>query len=1148
MASSVDAVIAGTQSEPSGEPEAERARAWPSWLEARQPAQPVIDRRRIVGLAAMIGAALIAVALACGGLVIWTLRADIIRDASLDMAHLGFVLAEQTSRFVQVVDLQLQEVQARVDTLDVRTPEQFRSRLGDVATRMQLRNYTLAGSSVDSVVLLDLNGAVVNTSAESTRWPASFAGQDFFNELKSQPGSGVIVGRPVIDAARGVTMLYVARRLSASDGTFLGVAAGAIDVERLVDFYHAVGENQHVALTLLRRDGVVLARYPAVDRLIGTALPTTSSWHEQVAAGGGTFRLRDYISAIPSVVAVNVVRDYPLVIDASVRGDDALASWRREALAIGGCVIGGVMVLAVLLFVIVRQLRRQGQHNAALLLTTGALVESERRLRDYAELASDWFWEQDADLRFVLITAGAPVSGRGGDPNYRGKTRWELAGADLDDPHWAGHRATLLARQPFRNFRYQRSSPDGRIHYMTISGTPVFDGTGTFVGYRGTGREITGEVEAEHALRQAKDRAERAEALLQDAVDSISAGFVIFDADDRLVICNEAFRRIYRENRGLMHPGVRFIDLLRNGIASGAFPDAVGREQEWITERMEHRRNPTGTIERRLADGSWVLITEQRMKNGGIAGLRIDISALKAAQAALQKSRESLDRAQEIAGVGSWEFDPLTHEAVWSRQMYRLRGVDPDASHPSMHMFSETILAEDFPKVRDWLIALGLGETKAPVEYRIRWPDGRVRIVVAEGQPVRDAEGHVTKVAGTLRDITERRLTEQQLQQAQKMEVVGQLTGGMAHDFNNILGAVIGHLDLAAENAVPDSTVAEHCRVALDAALSGAELVKRLVAFARRQALHPRPTDIGAVIANVLPLVERTLGEQIRINTDIGPGLWMAVADTAQIESAILNLIVNARDAMPGGGTLSIEASNVALQEDRPTISGTLPAGDYVLINVSDSGGGMPPTVLARVFEPFFTTKPPGAGSGLGLSMVLGTVQQLGGAVHIDSAVGVGTMVRLYLPRAMAPERSETTTASRAQTPLPTGQEHILLVEDNEQLRVLASDILRDLGYRLTVVESADAAMELIDRGERFDLLFSDVVMPGRLNGISLAQALRARDPSARILFTSGFSSPFAEREQIDVFGAELIGKPYRKADLAVVIRRMLNRAVEPTG
>jgi two-component system, cell cycle sensor histidine kinase and response regulator CckA len=669
----------------------------------------------------------------------------------------------------------------------------------------------------------------------------------------------------------------------------------------------------------------------------------------------------------------------------------------------------------------------------ALKTAQAALREGEQRFRDFAELTSDWFWEQDQELRFTHVGWENPLLQRDSQAHI-GKRRWEMNDTSKAPAHWARHIADVTNHRPFRDFWYDRAGPDGRVHYVSVSGVPVFHESGTFVGYRGTGRDITIEMEAEAELRQAKERAEQAETLLRDAVDSISEGFVIYDHEDRFVMCNEAYRKLYANAAALMVPGTRFRAIVQQSFVNEALADTPERLEQALAQRERQHRRATGTIEQKFSDGRWILITDRRMRNGCIAGLRMDITGLKQAQAALLESEQRLDRAQEIAGIGSWEFDAQTGRRVWSKEMYRIRGVLNDGNAPTINGLEQFTHPEDRARFYEWLAQLKGGVPQGPIEYRILRPDGQERVVVADAMPVTDELGICTRVAGTLRDITEQRQTERQLMQAQKMESVGQLTGGLAHDFNNILGAVIGHLDLAESFADAGSPVTTHCKVALEASLKGAELVKRLLAFSRRQVLFPKSTNLRDVIASLLPLVERTLGEHIQITTQWAPGLWPAIADTAQLESAILNLIVNARDAMINGGTLSIDAVNVAVGTALATSSGELPPGDYAVISVSDTGCGMPPEVLVNVFEPFFTTKGPGAGSGLGLSMVFGTMRQLGGTVHIYSEIGLGTTVKLYLPRAAA---QQDTQQRPTVTWIPTGEERILLVEDNAQIRIV---------------------------------------------------------------------------------------------------------------
>jgi PAS domain S-box-containing protein len=432
------------------------------------------------------------------------------------------------------------------------------------------------------------------------------------------------------------------------------------------------------------------------------------------------------------------------------------------------------------------------------------------------------------------------------------------------------------------------------------------------------------------------------------------------------------------------------------------------------------------------------------------------------------------------------------------------------------------------------------GEVLRSVESRRRCKDGTIIETSSSAAAFYDAGGKLNGVIFAIEDARERNQIQRQLIHAQKLETVGQLTGGLAHDFNNILSAIIGNLDLAEEHSAHGSAVAEYCKKAIEAALSAAELVKRLLAFSRRQPLQPKPTNVSRVITTVLPLLMRTLGEHVRIKTTLPDGLWTVTSDPAQLESAILNLAVNARDAMPEGGLLSIEAANVTVDEAFALASDDLRLGDYVVLSLSDTGTGIPPDVLTRVLEPFFTTKAPGSGSGLGLSMVFGTMKQLGGTARIYSEVGHGTTVRLYLPKVDGlPENKESAKASDTQ--ILTGHERILMVEDNSQIRAVGLEILTSLGYQVTVAVSGDDAIKIAEDGNHFDLLFSDVVMPGRLNGIALACEMRLRDPSVRILFASGFTNPETVRTEIDKLQARLLIKPYRKSDLAASVRSILD-------
>ena len=388
------------------------------------------------------------------------------------------------------------------------------------------------------------------------------------------------------------------------------------------------------------------------------------------------------------------------------------------------------------------------------------------------------------------------------------------------------------------------------------------------------------------------------------------------------------------------------------------------------------------------------------------------------------------------------------------------------------------------------------------------------------------------------RDMTERHAIEQQLRQSQKLEAVGQLTGGIAHDFNNMLGVIIGNLDLVLENADAKAAETQYLRSALEASMRGADLVRRLLLFSRRQPLSPSVFAVNDAIQEIEPLLKRVLGETVALETALNGGAGRIVADKHQLENALMNLCVNARDAMPSGGLIRIASATVAVDPASAPQYPDIAPGRYVTISVTDSGIGIAPDDLARVFEPFFTTKPEGKGTGLGLSMVYGFMRESGGTVKIYSELGHGTTVRLYFP---ASDAELSAPAEAQEESLPTGSETVLVAEDRVDVRAVAVAMLERLGYRVFEAATAQAALAVLDSGAKVDLVFSDIVMPGGMSGLELAQELRRRGVKTPILLTSGYASPQALREQAQKLGLPVIGKPYRIVDLAVRVRAMLD-------
>jgi PAS domain S-box-containing protein len=407
--------------------------------------------------------------------------------------------------------------------------------------------------------------------------------------------------------------------------------------------------------------------------------------------------------------------------------------------------------------------------------------------------------------------------------------------------------------------------------------------------------------------------------------------------------------------------------------------------------------------------------------------------------------------------------------------------------------------------------------------------------------------GGLRHFTGILRDLTsqkreqlERTKLEAQLHQAQKMEAIGNLTGGMAHDFNNLLGVVIGNIDLLRELRKGDLDLDELTREALDAAFRGADLTRRLLAFARQQPLRPQRVDVNALVSGITWLLSRTLGEDVEITLDLFPELWPVVVDPAQLEASLTNLATNARDAMPDGGRLMVVTGNRYLDADYAAQQTEVVPGGYVMIEVSDTGIGMPQEVVERIFEPFFTTKSRDKGTGLGLSMVFGFIKQSGGHISVYSEPGIGTTFRLFLPRMVG---EALTVEESSVVPLARGRgETVLVVEDNTALRRVVVRQLGELGYRVLAAENATAGLRLLEQ-QSIDLLLTDIVMPGGINGRELAQRARQRWPGIRVVFTSGFSEAWLSGDAGRLSSrAPLLSKPYRKEELASAAREALDR------
>ena len=678
---------------------------------------------------------------------------------------------------------------------------------------------------------------------------------------------------------------------------------------------------------------------------------------------------------------------------------------------------------------------------------------------------------------------------------------------------------------------YRIRRADGVERILRGTGEIIRDERGEIVRLSGVTVDVTEQIEAEQALRRSEENLREAQFISSVGnwesigVDNLNRWsdevFRIFGRD------RESFEATYDNFFECVHHEDR--EAVRGEIERGsASGKAFSYRHRIVRPDGEVRHVLQRTVPRRADDGTPL----------GRAGIIQDITEQIEAEEALRNSEHRLREAQHISNIGDWESVGATENRRWSDEIYRILGRDPENFESTYGSYMSCIHPDDRDRVAT-TVREGMASGRPfSFEHRIVRPDGGVRHVLQRAVS-RPAESGEMGRAGTIQDITERKELEERLQQAQKMEVVGQLTGGIAHDFNNLLSVIMGNLELIGERVAVGKEAAELIERGVLAAERGANLTHRLLAFSRRQTLMPVALDLNMLVSGMTEMLRRTLGETVRISTREPADLWLCEADRSQLENALLNLAINARDAMPGGGKLTIETANVTIGEDRRGDREIEP-GAYVMLSAADTGSGISEGDLEHVLEPFFTTKDVGKGSGLGLSMVYGFARQSGGTVTIDSEPGKGTVVKLYLPRAT--EETARREDDRVRVEIKRGKgERVLVVEDDPDVREQAEQLLASLGYETTPAETARAALNLIAASPRFELILSDVVLPD-LNGPALAEEILHRDPDAAILFMTGYAKGTFEHHAKEEKSAHLINKPFSRAELARAVYDALQR------
>jgi PAS domain S-box-containing protein len=1291
---------------------------------------------------AVIAAVLVAITIAAGGILVWDQRNGAIENAQHDLTDLGIVLADQTTRSFQAVDLVLRDTGAEVQRRGVERPEQLRELLGTEAVHAFLQDHLKHLPQADSIGLIGADGTLVNLSR---LWPVpdlNLADRDYFRQLRDHQESDTVISDPVKNRLTGTWTLLVGRRLTAPDGAFLGVVSSTIQLNYLEDFYKTIASHEDRSVSVLRRDGTLIVRFPHLEDRIGQKFPAGAPFHTSIAAGGGLYRSPSALDGVARWVSIHPLRDYPLVISFTQSERAILAGWWHQSVLIGIGALAAIAGFLLLFRSLAGQFLRHERSEAALAERNAALEESrvrlevqaaeltrsaealarsEARFRSFAEITSDWFWEQNAELRYTWFSDA--VSRPGLVFNLIGMTRWEMVTEGVTEEQWVQHKAALAARKPFRDFRYIRTGDDGEVHHISVSGAPIFDDAGEFTGYRGAGHEITAQIRAEEALRHAKAEAEAARAdaeearriaeetnlhLLEaqrlgkighwisdnatrtvrwspqmfeiagippsavlsvkdaqapiypddfpdfivtlkrviatretlalehrwvrpdgeirwvhvdissqydaegtclrllgtaqditerraaeealkgaqrqliDAIEAISEGFVLFDSDERFVLANENYRRLWSALDDILVPGTTYETISRTALARGVLDIGDEDPESYIRRTTEWQRNCGEPTERRLSDGRWIRMAARRTRDGGVVGIRTDITERKRSEEALETARQQLVDAIESISEGFVLFDRddryvLTNSKY--REMYPGM-VDMFAPGTSFEAMVRTSVAR-----RTWTLD---GDPEGWARWMLEWhrtADQTLDQQLNDGRWIRATERRTLDggIVGIRTDITAiknaeaalvRKVSDLEAAQARLERLSEDLTAmadelsaardaaeaasrakseflaNMSHEIRTPMSGIMGMNGLLLQTDLTSEQ--RECAVAVrDSADALLTLINDILDVSKLEAgrveLETIDFDLVDTVEGAVALLGPKANEkQIDLAVVLAPEVRAGFrGDPTRLRQILLNLVGNAIKFTDQGG-VSVEV--MMCPAGKPAMG---EATHRLRFEVVDTGIGMSQEVRAGLFQKFsqadssITRRFGGTGLGLAISNQL--VELMGGEIGVDSAVGRGSRVlfEVVLPSATNP------TIGRRTLPERLHELRVLIVDDIEMNRRVLSRQLANFGIYTSAVDDGSGALAELERawqrGQPFDLVIIDQMMLG-LAGDTLARKIRTMPGIAetRLLIASSAGSYALSAEAKATVDAVLT-KPIREQSLLDAFTRLFGNA-RPTS